>query len=56
MRWAEIMDLYEQENISHFYECGPGKVLCGLIKRKFKNTEINSLDDIDILNSIKTND
>lgn len=56
VRWAEIMDLYEQANISHFYECGPGKVLCGLIKRKFKNTEINSLEDIDILNSIKAND
>ena len=56
VRWAEIMDLYEQANISHFYECGPGKVLCGLIKRKFKNTEINSLEDINILNSIKAND
>ena len=56
VRWAEIMDLYERANISHFYECGPGKVLCGLIKRKFKNTEINSLEDIDILNSIKAND
>ena len=56
VRWAEIMDLYEQANISHFYECGPGKVLCGLIKRKFKNTEINSLEDINILNTIKAND
>ncbi|MEL0199580.1 MAG: ACP S-malonyltransferase [Gammaproteobacteria bacterium] len=56
VRWAEIMDLYEQANISHFYECGPGKVLCGLIKRKFKNIEINSLEDINILNSIKAND
>lgn len=56
VRWVEIMDLYEQANISHFYECGPGKVLCGLIKRKFKDTEINSLEDINILNSIKAND
>ena len=56
VRWAEIMDLYEQANISHFYECGPGKVLSGLIKRKFKNTEINSLEDINILNTIKADD
>ena len=56
VRWAEIMDLYEQANISHFYECGPGRVLSGLIKRKFKNTEINSLEDINILNTIKADD
>ena len=36
VRWVEIMDLYEQANISHFYECGPGKVLCGLIKESLK--------------------
>jgi len=33
VRWVEIMQLMQREGITHVYECGPGKVLAGLVKR-----------------------
>lgn len=33
VRWVEIIELLASTGISNIVECGPGKVLCGLIKR-----------------------
>ncbi|MCX7172773.1 MAG: ACP S-malonyltransferase [Proteobacteria bacterium] len=33
VRWVEIMQMMAQHGITHVYECGPGKVLAGLVKR-----------------------
>ncbi|MFM2322275.1 MAG: malonyl CoA-acyl carrier protein transacylase [Pseudomonadota bacterium] len=33
VRWVEIIQWMEQQNIDEFIECGPGKVLAGLNKR-----------------------
>ena len=55
VRWSEIMDRFQKEEISEFYECGPSKVLTGLIKRKFTDTDIYSLDDYETLTLIKGN-
>lgn len=33
VRWVETMQAMADQGISHVYECGPGKVLAGLVKR-----------------------
>ena len=33
VRWVETMRAMQQAGVSHVYECGPGKVLAGLVKR-----------------------
>lgn len=33
VRWVETVQSLKQQGVSHLYECGPGKVLCGLVKR-----------------------
>lgn len=41
VRWVETIQFMINHNVKTFYECGPGKVLCGLNKRISK--EINSV-------------
>ncbi|MDI1352834.1 MAG: ACP S-malonyltransferase, partial [bacterium] len=33
VRWVEIIQLFKNQGIEHIVECGPGRVLSGLIKR-----------------------
>jgi [acyl-carrier-protein] S-malonyltransferase len=33
VRWVETMRAMQADGINHVYECGPGKVLAGLVKR-----------------------
>ena len=33
VRWVETMQTMANHGVSHVYECGPGKVLAGLVKR-----------------------
>jgi len=33
VRWVETIQALKEHGVSHVYECGPGKVLSGLIKR-----------------------
>ena len=53
VKWSETMDLFHEMELNLFYECGPSKVLTGLVKRKFVDTEIFSFDDYNTLDSIK---
>ena len=53
VRWSEIMDFFEKMQITNIYECGPAKVLTGLVKKRFSNIEISSLSDYDALNTLK---
>ena len=55
VRWSETMHLFKESNITEFYECGPSKVLTGLIKKKFTDIALHSLDDIETLTSIQEN-
>ena len=50
VKWRESIIHMSKNNISNFFEIGPGKVLTGMIKRTLKNTNcfsINSIDDIE---------
>tara|TARA_Y100000748_G_C15464984_1_gene476498 strand:+ start:254 stop:1189 length:936 start_codon:yes stop_codon:yes gene_type:complete len=45
VRWTDIMNSLNELSLSKCFECGPGKVLSGLMKRTLKDTEIISLDN-----------
>jgi [acyl-carrier-protein] S-malonyltransferase len=33
VRWVETIQALKEQGVGHLYECGPGKVLSGLVKR-----------------------
>ena len=53
VRWSETMDLFQKTQITKLYECGPAKVLTGLVKKIFRDIEVSSLSDYDTLNNLK---
>ena len=49
VKWRESIINMSKNNVTNFFEIGPGKVLSGMIKRTVKNTNcfsINSINDI----------
>jgi [acyl-carrier-protein] S-malonyltransferase len=46
VRWVETMQAMAAQGISHVYECGPGKVLAGLVKRCADGLEGGALADV----------
>ena len=42
VRWVETIQWMIANGVTHFYECGPGKVLCGLNKRISRDVECES--------------
>lgn len=57
VRWVETIESMRVHGITHIVECGPGKVLSGLIKRINKEVVVLSINDPDsleqTLNSLK---
>ena len=45
VRWTDIMDSFNELTLGRCIECGPGKVLSGLMKRALKDIQIISLDN-----------
>jgi [acyl-carrier-protein] S-malonyltransferase len=45
VRWVEIVQRLSAEGVTHAYECGPGKVLAGLVKRIDKEITVAALDN-----------
>tara|TARA_Y100001970_G_C14180053_1_gene829315 strand:+ start:178 stop:1113 length:936 start_codon:yes stop_codon:yes gene_type:complete len=45
VRWTDIMNSFNKLTLGKCIECGPGKVLSGLMKRTLKNIDIISLDN-----------
>lgn len=45
VRWVEIMQAMAAQGVTHVYECGPGKVLAGLVKRCAPTLEGGALAD-----------
>lgn len=44
VRWSESVEYMEERKVSRFIEIGPGKALCGLIKRTVKDAETSNLE------------
>ena len=49
VRWVEIVQAMVQSGVTHIVECGPGKVLAGLVKRIAPNVQGLSLGDREAL-------
>lgn len=43
VHWVSILKNFEQQNVTHQLEIGPGKVLTGLAKRSLKHVELLSI-------------
>ncbi|CAB1275934.1 ACP S-malonyltransferase [Candidatus Nitrosacidococcus tergens] len=50
VRWVEIIKFLIDQGVNTFIECGPGKVLTGLVKRIDKNVTVLSIFDVDSFN------
>ena len=51
VRWREIMLQLSQEGVTNVIEVGPGKVLCGLIKRTCSEIELEAIGTLEQLNT-----
>ena len=52
VRWVDTIKLMQDKGVTHFVECGPGKVLIGLNKRIAKEAEHFSMYDSETLNKV----
>jgi len=53
VRWRESVIYMIKNNVNHFIEIGPGKVLSGLVKRIDKDVKIDNANSLDDIKSIK---
>ncbi len=51
VRWVETIQDLSQNGLTTLWECGPGKVLAGLVKRIDKNLEVINLESREQLNN-----
>ena len=53
VRWRESVINMIENNVNHFIEIGPGKVLSGLVKRINRDVKIDTINNISDIESIK---
>jgi len=53
VRWSETMEYFKSNKINQLYECGPSKVLTGLVKKVFTGVDLYSLDGYEDFNSLR---
>lgn len=46
VRWVETMRAMQASGVSHVFECGPGKVLAGLVKRCAEGVQGGAMSDL----------
>lgn len=51
VRWREIMLQFSQLGVTNIVEVGPGKVLCGLIKRTCKEIKLEAIGNSEQINA-----
>ncbi|MCA0404111.1 MAG: ACP S-malonyltransferase [Proteobacteria bacterium] len=52
VRWVETIQLMKRNGIEQIVECGPGKVLNGLVKRIERSISCTSVNDVQSLNDL----
>ena len=53
VRWRESIINMIENNINHFIEIGPGKVLSGLVKRINRDVKIDTVNSLSDIESLK---
>ena len=53
VRWRESVIYMIENNVNHFIEIGPGKVLSGLVKRINRNVKIDTINKLSDIESFK---
>lgn len=51
VRWQETVEALAAQGVDTFLECGPGKTLCGLIKKTIKTARVFQVQDAETLNA-----
>lgn len=51
VRWQETVEALAAQGVDTFLECGPGKTLCGLIKKTVKTARVFQVQDAETLNT-----
>ncbi|MDK9704944.1 MAG: ACP S-malonyltransferase [Sulfuritalea sp.] len=46
VRWVETMQAMQAAGVTHVFECGPGKVLSGLVKRCVESLDGGAMNDL----------
>ena len=49
VRWQETVERLAQLGVDTFIECGPGKTLCGLIRKTVKGATVLNVQDAETL-------
>lgn len=49
VRWQETVEALAAEGVDTFFECGPGKTLCGLVKKTVKTAQVFQVQDEETL-------
>ena len=52
VRWQETVENLADQGVDTFIECGPGKTLCGLIKKTVKDVTILRVEDAETLQNV----
>ena len=53
VRWRESVINMVENDVDHFIEIGPGKVLSGLVKRINRNIKINTINSLSDIEGLK---
>ena len=56
VRWRESVKYMIDNDVNHFVEIGPGKVLSGLIKRIDRNVKVSAINNEEDISVVKIND
>jgi [acyl-carrier-protein] S-malonyltransferase len=54
VRWVETMQAMQAAGVSHVFECGPGKVLSGLVKRCVESLGGGAMNDLAAMDAALT--
>ena len=46
VRWVETIEYFQTQNVASYTECGPGKVLTGLVKRIDNKAALNNIQGV----------
>jgi [acyl-carrier-protein] S-malonyltransferase len=52
VRWVEIVQYLAAQGVGRYVECGPGRILTGLVKRIDREAELHTISDLPGLQAV----